>query len=242
MKFSAIYAIVNQQNGKKYVGSAFALGKRWTQHVSNLRHGRHRNTALQNAWNKYGEHQFELVVLEIVENKDLILIREQHWIDATKCCEKEFGYNICEVAGSCKGNSDEVRKRISEIKKGQKRRCSEETRKRISESKKKSGYVMSQETRAKLSKANKGRQWPGRTPSEAGKLRIAAAHKGNSYRLGIAHTEESRRKISEAGKGRKWTEATRAKRVGMVRSEEAKRKTSESLKATWAKRKAAAAT
>jgi group I intron endonuclease len=186
MKFSAIYAIVNEQNGKKYVGSAFALDKRWRQHVSNLRHGRHRNIGLQNAWNKYGEDQFKLVVLEVVEDKEVILAREQHWIDATKCCEKQFGYNIREVAGSCKGNSDEVRELISRVKRGQKRGCSAETRKKISESKMKSGYVMSEETRARLSRANKGK--PGRPLSESEKLRLSAIHKGNSYRLGVTHT------------------------------------------------------
>lgn len=94
---SGVYQIKNTANGKCYVGSSFAFGRRWNRHIRELRGNIHPNAKLQAAWNKYGPENFEFSVVECVE-KDVILEREQFWIDSV-----DPEYNICKVAGNTSG-------------------------------------------------------------------------------------------------------------------------------------------
>lgn len=50
---TGIYCIENTANGKKYIGQASDIEKRWTQHKQKLRNNSHHNPHLQNAWNTY---------------------------------------------------------------------------------------------------------------------------------------------------------------------------------------------
>lgn len=59
-----IYKIVNITNSKVYIGQSNNIKKRWTEHRSALNNNRHVNVHLQNAWNKYGENNFEFVIIE----------------------------------------------------------------------------------------------------------------------------------------------------------------------------------
>ena len=63
---SGIYAIVHIETGRKYVGSAVNLTKRWNIHRHGLRNKKHHSAALQRAWDKYGEAAFSFEVLEVV--------------------------------------------------------------------------------------------------------------------------------------------------------------------------------
>ena len=67
---SGIYSITNIANGKIYVGSSLFLSKRIMQHKSDLKQKRHKNSRLQNAWNKYGADAFAFNVIEHVEGKE----------------------------------------------------------------------------------------------------------------------------------------------------------------------------
>ncbi|MGZ3664578.1 MAG: GIY-YIG nuclease family protein [Ktedonobacterales bacterium] len=96
---SCIYQIRCIPTGKIYVGSAVNLRLRWELHKSRLRRGIHHNKHLQNAWDRYGEVNFEVSVLEIVDRSKL-LSTEQAWIDKTGCVSREFGFNIYPTAGS----------------------------------------------------------------------------------------------------------------------------------------------
>jgi len=83
---SGIYKIVNKVNGKYYIGSSNdLLGKygRWYEHRSNLVKNRHVNKKLQNSWNKYGEHNFKYLLIEVVDD-DKLLIVEQKYLDILK--------------------------------------------------------------------------------------------------------------------------------------------------------------
>jgi group I intron endonuclease len=87
-----IYKITNKVNGKFYIGSAVNIKERWDKHRSDLYNRSHKNPHFLAAWNKYGERNFKFEVIEFVEDKKLLLMREQHWInwfDASK-----NGYNI----------------------------------------------------------------------------------------------------------------------------------------------------
>jgi len=96
---SGIYKIVNKVNGKYYIGSSNdLLGKygRWYEHRSNLVKNRHTNKKLQNSWNKYGEHNFEYLLIEVVDD-DKLLIVEQKYLDILKqdnTLDNDTHYNL----------------------------------------------------------------------------------------------------------------------------------------------------
>ena len=116
---SGVYQIRNKINNKVYVGSSKDISQRWLQHISGLKNNKHRNQHLQYAWNKYGEENFEFSILEIVVNqnnfKDILIEREQFWIDKFHSVNNKFGYNICPNAYTCLGKktSDVGRENIS---------------------------------------------------------------------------------------------------------------------------------
>ena len=77
---SGIYKIINVVNNKFYVGSSVNLRIRKAKHFSELRHNKHNNRYLQNAWNKYGENSFIFVVVEeLVDGADT-LAAENVWL------------------------------------------------------------------------------------------------------------------------------------------------------------------
>ena len=77
---SGIYKIV-LQSGQFYVGSALNIHRRFQRHVSYLRRGKHANPKLQAAWQEHKEGGLRLEVLEIVDDPQQLLSREQHYID-----------------------------------------------------------------------------------------------------------------------------------------------------------------
>jgi group I intron endonuclease len=91
---TGVYYILNELNGKCYVGStADDFITRWNRHKRDLKNDKHDNQHLQNAWNKYGAKNFIFVVLEIVEPLKC-LEREQFFIDNIKP-----EYNIFKIVG-----------------------------------------------------------------------------------------------------------------------------------------------
>jgi group I intron endonuclease len=96
---SGIYQIRCVPTGKIYVGSAVNLRKRWQQHKSRLRIGKHVNRYLQAAWDKYGQEQFAFAVLEFID-VTYLLQAEQEWMVSTCCTDRTIGFNISDTAGS----------------------------------------------------------------------------------------------------------------------------------------------
>lgn len=87
-----IYGIRNKINDKIYIGkTGMNFGDRWDSHRSLLNNNKHDNPYLQNAWNKYGEENFEFIVIEDCDIDDLNE-RETYWIKYYK--EKSLAYNI----------------------------------------------------------------------------------------------------------------------------------------------------
>lgn len=77
-----IYGIVNKINGCIYVGQTREnFQRRYWHHRWKLQNNCHDNQHLQNSWNKYGENNFEFIVLEIVYNISLIDDLEIYYID-----------------------------------------------------------------------------------------------------------------------------------------------------------------
>ena len=100
-----VYVIENLMNNKVYIGSTtMRVLKRIEHHVSMLRAGKHKNSHLQNAFNKYGETSFCVSIIENTE-KHNTLEREQYWIDRE---EKENLYNINPLASGTPNMSKET--------------------------------------------------------------------------------------------------------------------------------------
>jgi len=112
---SGIYQIRNTLNGRKYIGSAVNILRRFNEHKKHLRTGHHDNIHLQRAWDKYGEMAFVFEIIEFVENKQLLCEREQHWIDVTV-----DRYNIDLLAYSKLGTkmSEESKRKMSAARMG----------------------------------------------------------------------------------------------------------------------------
>lgn len=91
---SGIYKIICLINNKFYIGSSVNIDKRLRNHKRSLRKNSHDNKYLQNAWNKYGEHNFRFEIIETIHDIKQLLIREQWWLDNTECYKKEIGFNI----------------------------------------------------------------------------------------------------------------------------------------------------
>jgi group I intron endonuclease len=78
---SGIYRIINTKNGRIYIGSTRRFKGRARSHRADLEASRHKNTYLQNDFNKCGSECFIFEVLEVTESKAEMLLREQYWID-----------------------------------------------------------------------------------------------------------------------------------------------------------------
>jgi len=209
MSSGGIYQIENQTNGKRYIGSSVNVQRRQANHLSALRHRRHKNPHLQAAFKKYGEEAFAFTILEQVEDSAQLIPREQYYLDTLNP-----EYNIALTAGSNLGRrcSMETLKRMSDAQKG--KHLSAETRKKISEAH--IGVRLSEEHRRNISEAKKGTH-----PTAETRNKMSEAQKGKSL------SEEHRRKISEAERGKHVTEETRRRisiaqkaRWGRIHAEE----------------------
>ncbi|WP_409456861.1 GIY-YIG nuclease family protein [Pseudomonas sp.] len=81
MKPGAIYTIECAANGKRYVGSTSrSPNQRRLEHLHHLRRGRHHSRRLQRCFDKYGEDSLAFSVVEVVDDLNMLLPREQFHI------------------------------------------------------------------------------------------------------------------------------------------------------------------
>lgn len=111
LNFCGIYMITNYISNKRYIGSSVNVGQRLWTHRSELRHQKHPNSHLQNAWNKYGEENFNYTILEkcTPENR---FEREQYYVNTLKP-----EYNICVEVVQNPPKSEETRIKHSTTRK-----------------------------------------------------------------------------------------------------------------------------
>lgn len=107
-----IYSIINKINNKLYIGSTSdSFRKRWNLHKHHLRNNKHKNSHLQYAWNKYGEENFEFVILKSCNDRLKVLETEQLYIDKE---DFENLYNINPFAtGGLQFSEESIRKRTA---------------------------------------------------------------------------------------------------------------------------------
>ena len=182
---TGIYAIVNQLTGRRYVGRSANTEKRWKEHRSALRSGRHYNADLQQDWISHGEDAFQFIILEVID--DFEDCRKREWWHLQNSANL---YNLspwtnsgprpgykpapwigAKVSAALKGRPKTAiaRQRLSTARTGMKvpkqsaamtgRRVSSETKRKMSETHKRrySANPRSAETCAKLSEALTGR-------------------------------------------------------------------------------------
>jgi group I intron endonuclease len=84
-KGPGVYGIRHSSSGRIYVGIAKDIRSRVCQHLGALLAGKHHSRYLQNAWNKYGQAAFTVILLE--RNPEFLTVgearnkREQFWMD-----------------------------------------------------------------------------------------------------------------------------------------------------------------
>ena len=92
-KQAGIYQIKNVLNGHSYIGSTNNFYDRLIQHRSHLRKQKHHSVTLQRAYDKYGESNFEVNILEICSPiRDTLLYLEQKYLDLNP------EYNVSKIA------------------------------------------------------------------------------------------------------------------------------------------------
>lgn len=135
-----IYGIQNKINGNIYVGkTGMNFGDRWDSHRTLLSGGKHFNQYLQRAWDKYGEDNFEFIVIEDC-NVDELDEKERYYIKLYR--EQDLSYNLADggEGGSFLGKhlSEETKRKIGEKNRINMtgRKLSEDTKQKMSQSQK----------------------------------------------------------------------------------------------------------
>lgn len=147
-----IYKWTNKINNKSYIGKSTNIVRRKSEHLYTLRNNKHRNSYFQNAFNKYGEENFEFSILEICE-EDVLNEREEYYINKYNTLNKKFGYNLMENDGNNNRHSEETKLKMSKSHSGKKKTLL--TRKNMSKAFK--GRVYSIQARQNMSKARIGK-------------------------------------------------------------------------------------
>ena len=225
MAYGIIYKIVNQLDGKPYVGQTVrTLEERFQEHAK-------ADTYIGNAIRAHGVENFSCEVIEECDTREQLNEREIFWI-ATLNCKHPNGYNLTDGGEGTSGveRTPEYRAKMSAAKKNP----SAETRAKMSAVHK--GKTLSDEHRAKIGAARKGKKH-----SEETKAKIRAKHKGvpkspeHKAKLAAANTgkkasAETKAKMSAKHKGKRHTKEARAKiaaaKKGKPRSKETVRKMS----------------
>lgn len=210
IKKSGIYSIKNKFNNRIYIGSAKCFKNRWKVHLKDLQNNKHSNYYLQNDYNKtiadnkleITECPFEFNILEYVDDLNLLLTREQYYLDLF-FDEKNNCYNICKIAG----NSLDRKPTEKTINLWKKQRKNKDMSKAIISSvKARIGKKRDESTRKKIGLTHKGK-----ILSKETKNKISEKLKNNTNFLGKKHSEETKLKLSEYRKNKKHSEETKLK-------------------------------
>lgn len=115
--YAGIYSIKNLFNNKQYIGSSLDLNRRIKKHLNDLRKKKHDNEYLQRSFNKYGESQFEIYIIEQCEESELTEL-ENTWMKHYKSTNRKYGFNLAEDPRHPGRLCKEAREKISKAKSG----------------------------------------------------------------------------------------------------------------------------
>jgi len=95
---AGVYAIICNVTGAMYIGSSINIAQRLVDHVVDNNTNEH----LQNAIAKYGLENFTFAVVEFCD-REVLLGREQHYLDILFSLPANLRYNFNPTAGSSLG-------------------------------------------------------------------------------------------------------------------------------------------
>ena len=150
---SYLYSIKNLLSGKQYVGKANDPDHRWKEHLACAR--LNPILVIDYAIRKYGAENFTFEVIGEFESEELAYLYESFEIQNRFSLVSQFGYNVSAGGRGGKAGfllSEEVRKRISEKRKGMK--FTDQHRANLSKAF--TGRKHSAETRLKMSQSRQG--------------------------------------------------------------------------------------
>ena len=222
MAKSGVYRIKNLETGAMYIGqTSLSFAKRWGQHRRSLEGGYHKNTHLQNSYNKHGKGAFEYKIIEVIPQGDmtdqefLAYMNEREIVLISEHDTLENGYNKTEGGGGTMGHdvSEVTKAKISAANKGKK--LTDEHKAKLSAARR--GRKLSPEQKAKISKANRCRKASAETRAKISAARMGRKHtlvareKMSKAQIGKRASEETRAKLSKMRKGKPWSATRRAR-------------------------------
>lgn len=186
---SGIYSITNIINNKVYIGSAIDFEKRWKRHLKDLSENKHCNIHLQRAYLKYGESNFQFNIVEKCEyQKDIILEKENYYIDKFNAKDYNSGYNLADASFgdiiSSHPNRDLIIEKIKFTVNSNLKEMSE------------------QEKKEKWGRLGELNGMFGKTHYQDARQNISEKMKGNQNAKGSIRTEEFKQNISNIAKSR----------------------------------------
>ena len=100
--YAGVYTIQNTISGKKYIGSAKLIRRRFAQHRAALQGQYHQNKHLQAAWNLYGKSAFTFTVTLVCRPEDM-RDYEQRLLDGFKpeYNQSTSAYSGIPIGGTC---------------------------------------------------------------------------------------------------------------------------------------------
>ena len=93
-KMKGIYIFYNTQNKKCYIGQSSDIYKRSRDHFCTCNRNCHGNKYIQRSWEKYGEENFKIYVIKIVEHSNELNDLELYYIQYFQSRVAEYGYNM----------------------------------------------------------------------------------------------------------------------------------------------------
>ena len=190
MKKSGIYQIVNETNGKYYIGSSKDIKNRWRQWRNSFKKEMKYKSPLQMAVRKYGIENFTFIIIEECKpTKEILEIRENYYFETLKP-----EYNILKKAYSNVGynHTTEAKEKI--------RRANV-------------GKTLSNDTRQKIRTANIGKKFSDITKQ---KLRTAwAVNPKRKSNLGKKFSDDTKEKLRMSNLGKKLSDITK-KKIGLA--------------------------
>jgi group I intron endonuclease len=115
-----VYAIVNEVNGNRYIGSSIDIGRRWVEHAVALENKRHHSQHLQRAYSKYGKDAFKFVLIETVDSADQLRQAEDWFLKTVK---PEYNMTTGAVGVMGYRHTEEAKARMSASRSGEHHRC-----------------------------------------------------------------------------------------------------------------------
>lgn len=181
-----IYMFKNMLNGKIYIGEALNFRKRMLAYVSRLNR-KSKEQRILSAFAKHGLRNFKFFILEeypTSTGKDVLLDREEFWINFYQATNPNLGYN---VTGRGVKMSDSFCERVrAGVKRGVEHHMYGKhmdlgTKAKLSKSL--SGRVRSDGHRKNLSISNTGKKWAEGTYEKYRQTRLGVPNLANSRKI-----------------------------------------------------------